>query len=306
MISSSSSAFKSIYSPEYAFVSLVDCKDKFPLVKKVFDNVMAPIYGEQAELLKDIEKRKDRKTEILTHNGKDVGCIVYKRNLIKSDVSDTFEVSLISLFDAANDTMKGYRTKLVERIEEIAKDLGASSISCTLPEQLAEQVKYLVHKKFEKQDLLQQGNVKECLLTKKIENKRRKVEEPQQLPATPRPAPAPVAPRQNELTLKNQYIDPIRRGVKTIEGRINSGAPRNFRVGETLRLFSGNNSVTSTIVKIEKFASFKEMLEKTDYKKCIPEARDLAAAIKVYDDIPGYAGRAKQHGVLAIHLANPK
>lgn len=48
------------------------------------------------------------------------------------------------------------------------------------------------------------------------------------------------------------------------------------------------------------------MLEATGFQNCIPEARDLEAAVKVYDSIPGYNERAKQHGVLAIHLVNPK
>ncbi len=302
MIESSSSSLKPTNGADFAYISLADCKEKFPQVKKVFTEVMAPIYGEQQDLLSDVEKRRDRKTEILTYRGKDVGCIVYKRDLTKNranqDASEYLEVSLVALFDPVRDSSKGYRTKLLKRIEEVAKELRADAICYTLPTKLEDHIQYFVHKNFERKDLAQTGPVTECMLVKTLEQKRRKV-------AKAAPAPLP-AQRINELTLKNQYIDPIRKGVKTIEGRINSGAPKNFKVGELLRLFSGNNSVTSTITNIEEFNSFREMLEATGFKKCIPEARDLEAAVKIYDSIQGYNDRAKKNGVLAIHLADPK
>ena len=46
----------------------------------------------------------------------------------------------------------------------------------------------------------------------------------------------------------------------------------------------------------------EEMLEATDYKKCIPEARSLDEAFNVYQRIPGYIDRARQNGVLALYL----
>lgn len=300
MIQSSSSAFKPANEVDFAFTSLVDAKDKFPLVKKIFSEVMSPFYGEQQNILSDIEKRNSRKTEILTHRGKDVGCIVYKRDLCKNQL----EVTLVALFDPVESNNKGYRTRLIERIEAVAAESRAEAICYTLPASLTEHIQYFEHKKFEKSDLPLTGRVNECLLTKQLQQKRRKVESKVEELAKAPVAPAP--PRHHELTLKNQYIDPIRRGVKTIEGRINSGAPAKFKAGDTLRLYSGSNSVKSTIAKIEKFDSFRAMLEATGFKKCIPEARDLEAAVKVYDSIQGYNERAKQHGVLAIHLVDPK
>lgn len=159
MIQSSSSAFKPANETDFAFTSLVDAKEKFPLVKKVFNDVMSPIYGDQQEILSDIEKRKSRKTEILTHRGKEVGCIVYKRDLSKNSQSrECLEVSLMALFDPA-DNNKGYRSKLVERIEEVAKEMRAEAICYTLPVQLRDHVDYFTHKNFEKTDLPQTGKV---------------------------------------------------------------------------------------------------------------------------------------------------
>ena len=301
MIGPNSVTFHSKHPQDFAFLSLAECKrEKFSLIKKVVNDVLAPIYGDLQTLLSDIEDRKERKTEILTHCGRDVGCIVYKRDLIKNSASEDslncLEISLVALFDPVGDDSKGYRTKLVERIEEVAKEFRASGISYTLPTNLYDHIKYFEHKRFQKIPLLQSGNIQECLLVKKIEQKRRKIEEPQ-------PAPAK---QKHELSLKDQYIVPIHTGRKTVEGRINSGAPSKYKAGDLLHLFNNRSSVTVTIAKIEQFASFREMLEATGFEKCIPEARNLEAAVKVYSDIPNYDLRAKQNGVLAIHLADPK
>lgn len=111
------------------------------------------------------------------------------------------------------------------------------------------------------------------------------------------------------LKVMQQFIHPIRMGLKTIEGRIHAGNPATFKVGDTIRFFCPPNEaddIHCTIVKIEPFASFKEMLEKTNFKHCIPSAHTLEEALAVYDSIPSYKERAKEHGVLAIHIKTQK
>lgn len=107
------------------------------------------------------------------------------------------------------------------------------------------------------------------------------------------------------LKVMQQFIHPIRSGAKTIEGRINAGNPATFKVGDNIRFLCPPNEtddVLCCITTIEPFTSFKEMLEKTDFKKCIPSANTLDEALAVYDSIPGYKERAREHGVLAIHI----
>lgn len=110
---------------------------------------------------------------------------------------------------------------------------------------------------------------------------------------------------QHTLKVMQQFIEPIRNGDKSIEGRIHSGKPATFKSGDTIRFIcpsNENDEVFCTIAKIESYSSFREMLEKTDYKKCIPSASTLEEALTVYHSIPDYKERAKEHGVLAIHL----
>ena len=108
-----------------------------------------------------------------------------------------------------------------------------------------------------------------------------------------------------EVTLKKIYVNQIKRGDKTIEGRINSGMFNKLKAGDKLRFFYFQNQQDDAICKIKNikfYNSFSEMLNNEDYRKCIPDAYDKESAIRAYDSIPGYIERAKKSGVLALHL----
>jgi ASC-1-like (ASCH) protein len=119
------------------------------------------------------------------------------------------------------------------------------------------------------------------------------------------PSDASRAPKPMEATLKKIYVDMIKRGTKTIEGRINSGMFSNLREGQLARFFySGRDSgeVTCEITKVNKYRSFEEMLTTEGYQPCLPDARSLQDAITTYDRIPTFTERARRSGVVAIHL----
>ena len=317
------SVSKASGNPSAVFESLTKHKQKFGLVEQIFNQVMTPSYGPQPAVLKDIKERVDRKTEILTDQGRDVGCIVYKRELVNDYASmgirDCFEVTLLALFDHQNDASKGYRTLLLNRIEEAARRAKAENIVFRVSEKMGNYVRFLERKDCQKNQLSLINGIKEFLFYKGLQ-KRRKVdtEDEEKIVATP-PAPSAsnagyktpihLADGSHQLTLKKPYIQPIRSGAKSIEGRINSGAPSKFKVGDKLRFFYPQNEsddVTCIITKIDKFSGFREMLETTGFQKCIPAARTLDEAFKVYENIPGFLDRARHSGVLAIYLAVEK
>ncbi len=112
-------------------------------------------------------------------------------------------------------------------------------------------------------------------------------------------------PRQLEATLKKIYVDMIKRGTKTIEGRIHSGMFSNLQIGQFIRFFhTGRESgeVVCQITNLNTYNSFKEMLETEGYKPCLPEAPSLERAISTYHSIPSFTERAARSGVVAIHL----
>lgn len=106
----------------------------------------------------------------------------------------------------------------------------------------------------------------------------------------------------HDITLRNEYINLIKSGAKTVEGRISSGMMLKFKQGERLKFYAGANQVVCEIVGIKRYQGFKEMLQGEGYKKCLPNVTSLDAAVAVYHNIPSYQQRASQSGVLAIEI----
>jgi ASC-1-like (ASCH) protein len=302
------------------FVSLSTCKkEAYPIVEKAYIGT----HGNRDEVLEDIKARGSRKTEILQNNGRNIGCIVYEREKADSEeMENCFRVSLASIFEWA---YRDHFPSLVERIEEVAKSMRANYISYLIPATQQDAISFFTkHSFFAKKidaDQVQLTKDIRRVSEEKIKDShsfKRERDDDRQVPdSDERKQHKPEPKRTNsqtqihlghnshQLTLKKPFIAPIRSGIKTIEGRINSGAPSKFKVGDKLRFFypqDERDDVTCEITKIEKFNGFKEMLEATGYQKCIPGARSLQEAAHVYDSIPGYTDRARQNGVIAIHL----
>ncbi len=107
------------------------------------------------------------------------------------------------------------------------------------------------------------------------------------------------------LTLKKVYIQQIRSGQKTVEGRIFARSVPKLRAGDTVRFYYYSNAkddVTCRITDIRRFTSFSALLEACGYKNCIPSAESHEEAVAAYAAIPGYTEKAKIHGVAAIYL----
>ena len=112
--------------------------------------------------------------------------------------------------------------------------------------------------------------------------------------------------RPLEVTLRKVYLDMIKEGIKTVEGRINSGMFSSLRIGSTIRFFytsgGGGDEVICQVTQINRYRSFTEMLTKEGFKPCLPDAHTLAGAITTYHNIPSFKERAERSGVLAIHI----
>jgi len=108
-----------------------------------------------------------------------------------------------------------------------------------------------------------------------------------------------------EFTLQRKYIDLIKSGKKTVEGRINSGGFKNFKVGDRVKFFDGKHPdyyVICEIVGIGRYMGFRQMLEAEGVTKMIPEAESLNEAVSIYNRIPSYPERAKRNGVISLRI----
>lgn len=149
-------------------------------------------------------------------------------------------------------------------------------------------------------------NEKETVMARRLDPaslplKRKREDEPPSLQA-PQEKREKIERPPLPITLRAPYIRQIQQGLKTIEGRINSGQFRNIPQGRVIKFFGGPYSVLCEVTKLVVYKSFREMLEKEGFKKCVNEAKSLEDAVRIYDSIPSFKERAAQSGVVAIHL----
>ncbi len=109
-------------------------------------------------------------------------------------------------------------------------------------------------------------------------------------------------PKTHSIPLKNPYLSQISRGLKTIEGRINSGMMRNLKVGDQIRFFNQTGEANCVITAIRSYSSFGDMLKVEGVQKCLPNVHSLQEGVAIYDRIPRYPEKARQFGVLAIEI----
>lgn len=107
---------------------------------------------------------------------------------------------------------------------------------------------------------------------------------------------------RDNIPLKMIYLRPIIDGRKTIEGRINNGPFKKLQEGHFIRFHCQNTEAYCQVTKVNRYSSFAEMLQKEGVKPCLPDVPSLQEGIRIYDNIPGYADKARQFGVLAIHI----
>ncbi len=108
-----------------------------------------------------------------------------------------------------------------------------------------------------------------------------------------------------EYTLQAKYIDQIRSGKKTCEGRINSGGFAKLAAGQTIEFFSKNdpdNRVSCRIVAINKYSSFYSMLEGEGVENMLPGIKSIEEGVRIYENIPSFKERASKNGVLSLRL----
>ena len=112
-------------------------------------------------------------------------------------------------------------------------------------------------------------------------------------------------PKEYEFTLMPKYLELIRSGKKTSEGRINSGAFRDMKAGDKIKFFDKkqpSRAVYCEVIGNKKYKSFEEMLEGEGVENMLPGCESLEAGVKIYERIPGYTERCEEKGCVAIQI----
>lgn len=108
--------------------------------------------------------------------------------------------------------------------------------------------------------------------------------------------------RPLSVTLKPQYINMIRSGSKTVEGRINSGMFARVKPGDLIRFWARQDEVHVVVESIYQYGSWRAMLEGEGVQTCLPNIRALEEGVRLYNNLPGYREKAERFGVLALRI----
>lgn len=280
-------------------------EERWKSFQTIFHRSVEYLYG--SRILRDAEKRPDYKYRLL---GRDEGVLIYSADLSdhfrSKGLKDCFEVQLLHLYK------RELHESFLKEIITLARESRARSVSIRVSEQAKDLLLSIEKLRF--QEIEKDSAIKIYGLS--LEESKKRERSPDQrgtdeIEKRERSAQRPDlkkgkidSPNQqmDRCPIKKQYFNLIRNGQKTIEGRINSRPFNEWKENQEVEFFCGEQSVKCRIVKVVRHSSFEEMLEKEGYKPCLPDVSSLEQGIKIYDNIPGYADKAKRFGVLAIHI----
>ena len=103
---------------------------------------------------------------------------------------------------------------------------------------------------------------------------------------------------QHHLRLQASYEQMIRRGEKTVEGRLHKGLAAKVKVGDTLVL----NATKCRVKGVYPYASFEEMLWDCGLENVLPGCPSIQEGVRVYHGFPGFRQGEGQHGVVAFDV----
>lgn len=130
-----------------------------------------------------------------------------------------------------------------------------------------------------------------------------------------------------ELTIQPRFLQHIRSGVKSWEGRLYNARYKTMRVGDKLKLVTsdanedggaasasmsmadtgaGDDAPTALIVIVEEvkfFATFRAMLTACGLQRCLPDVSSMNAGVQIYRAFPGYAAGVGERGVVAFRIS---
>ncbi len=106
------------------------------------------------------------------------------------------------------------------------------------------------------------------------------------------------------LSLRQQYFDAIKSGLKTVEGRLNSPKFKDLKPGMNISFTSvnTNETIVYTVEAMNVYANFTDMLQGESVDKMLPGITSLDEGVALYESFPGYKDEVKKVGALAIRI----
>lgn len=125
-----------------SFVPVAAGSFHFKTVQSTFKKLISHIYGDQKAALAKIKEGKDRTCEIMLNYHNPLGIVVYK-NFLQNEygLSNALELKTLLLLNPQKNSGHGYGSRLFQRIDEVAKELGADMVYCTASSKVEDSIK---------------------------------------------------------------------------------------------------------------------------------------------------------------------
>ena len=107
------------------------------------------------------------------------------------------------------------------------------------------------------------------------------------------------------MNLKSEYFEAIRAGRKRYELRINDEKRQGIQAGDIVRMIcaeSPHNYYSVIVQERTVWPTFAEALAHCGIERALPGCTELAAAVALYHEFPGYQAGALAHGVVCFKL----
>ncbi len=279
---------------------------RWKAVQEMFKDRVNPLY---ADVVSSLEKDGSLKCRLLQSDDAAKGVIVYSTKLSTIHGKES-AMEIPAFYTADLDSQEGPKelsSYLLNEALQQARELKASSVCLKVSKKAVSAFRFFEENQFtiiKNRD----GYTWICRtleVRKTAQNGLRERIMPPVNQSTSEPKKAKldqVPEKMDECPIKRQYFDLIRRGKKTIEGRIATRPFTDWQVGTYVKFKNGDQRVTCQVTKVVKYDSFADMLTTEGFKPCLPDVQTLEKAIQIYRDIPGYADKERHHRVLAIHI----
>lgn len=106
------------------------------------------------------------------------------------------------------------------------------------------------------------------------------------------------------LYIRQAYLDAIKSGVKSIEGRLAKDKYRLLKVGSTVTFYNDDHTdkVEKKIISLRIYKTFHDAFLKEDYRKAIPDAKTADEAVAAYERFYS-AAQQRDRSVIFIEIA---
>lgn len=107
-----------------------------------------------------------------------------------------------------------------------------------------------------------------------------------------------------DLSVQQKYFDAIKADKKDIEGRLAKDKYRHLQVGSPIIFYNNERTmqIEKQIVSLRIYKSFRDAFKYEDFKKAVPDAKNIDDAVAVYEAFYPEEEQLK-FGVIIIKLA---